>query len=205
MAGLFRAFITDLRRMGVYFTVACCVFAAGFVSGAMEPDLDAYLGQSIDALRDVAQTLGASNNPQLSFFVFIFLNNAVKSVAFVYFGALFAVVPLVVLAMNGMVLGYVMLHPAQEMPFFTLLVKGILPHGIIELPAVILACAYGIRLGVLMIRLIGTLFRPAERQALARAELAALMRVTLPLCAAVTLALLAAAVIESTITYNLMK
>ena len=205
MAGLFRALVADLRNMKGYIAAACVVFAAGFVSGAMGPGIDAILGQSVDSLREVAQALGSSSNPQLSFFVFIFLNNAVKSVAFVYLGALFAIVPVVVLAMNGMVLGYVMLHPAQEMPFFTLLVKGILPHGIIELPVVIVACAYGIRLGVLIMRSIAALFRSEERRARVRAELAALLRVTLPLCVAVTVALLVAAAIESTITFNLMK
>lgn len=205
MAAMFRNLVADLRQMRRYFAVSCCLFVAGFAAGGMDPGLDVYLNQSVESLRDVAQQLGSSNHPQMYFFVFIFLNNAIKSIAFVYLGVFLAILPLIALVTNGMVLGFVMLHPAQELPFMTLLVKGILPHGIIELPAIIVACAYGIRIGVLALRWLASLAIPRERRSEAGAQLVRVLRLTLPLSGVLTVALLVAAVIESTITYALMN
>lgn len=204
MADLFRRFARDVRGMKHYIIAATAVFLAGCVLGAMDRGLDAMLYSNVESLGALVDSLEASDNPRLYMFLFIFFNNAIKSIFFVFLGAAFAVVPLFVLVFNGMVLGFLLLHPNQTASFWELLIKGILPHGIIELPAVILACAYGIRFGGLMAK--GLLSLPsAERREKWSKSMMHFLWMTLPLMIVLTVSLFAAAVIESTVTFQLMR
>jgi stage II sporulation protein M len=82
--------------------------------------------------------------------------------------------------------------------------KGILPHGIIEIPAFILACALGLRLGFLVLESFGGLFSH-EKRAQFQNRFRTFMKQLVPMVILVAGLMLLAAVIESTITYNLMK
>lgn len=204
MAGLFRQFARDLRGMKHYLIVSALVFLAGCVLGATDRGLDQLLYSNAESLGEIVSRIQNSDNPQLSAFLFIFFNNAVKSILFVFFGAAFAIFPLFVLVFNGMMLGFLLLHPEQTASFWELLIKGILPHGIIELPAIILACAYGIRFGGLITK--GLLsFASAERRAKSADAILHFLRMTLPLIIVLIVSLFVAAVIESTLTFHLMR
>ena len=84
--------------------------------------------------------------PSFGQFLIVFLNNSFTVFLAVVLGVIFGILPFLVLFINGLILGIVI--------YFTQTVAGwptffalILPHGIIEIPAVILACAAGLRLG----------------------------------------------------------
>ncbi|MFD2881019.1 stage II sporulation protein M [Paenibacillus rhizoplanae] len=82
------------------------------------------------------------------FRIHFFLNNSIKSVVIIYLGALFGLLPAFFLLINGAVIGYLIhLSAIQGQDLFTLIVKGLLPHGIIEIPAIIIACAFGLKFG----------------------------------------------------------
>lgn len=79
-------------------------------------------------------------------FLFIFLNNVIKGFMVVLLGAFLGVLPLIFIFINGELLGEVIgisfLSGELSKTFF-----GILTHGILEIPAIILSASYGIWLG----------------------------------------------------------
>jgi stage II sporulation protein M len=200
----FRALFADLRHMNKYLIAALAVFITGFVLGIDASDRygDFIRGQ-MKGIEQIASSIQGREHPQLWLFLFIFWNNVTKSLMFVYFGLLFGILPIGVLVINGMVLGFVSQHNAAEQTWL-FVAKAILPHGIIEIPAILLACAYGIRLGFIVLKSVGALFIPGLG-ARVRQELSSVLKLTFPLSAVLVVALLIAAIIESTLTYWLVK
>lgn len=198
-AELFRHF----KEMKHYFIAASLVFGFGFVLGWQQPaELAQYLHNEMKGIQNLSQFINNKENPQLWFFFVIFLNNAVKAVLFVFLGLLLGILPLAMLVVNGMLLGYVLSVQTSEHTLL-LIAKGILPHGVIEIPAIIIACAYGTRLGALVCKMLLHSFVPALGKT-ARLELKRIMRLVFPLSAILVISLFTAAIVESTITYWLM-
>ncbi|WP_054956030.1 stage II sporulation protein M [Paenibacillus dakarensis] len=200
----FRIFIKDLAAIRVPLILSTVLFALGIMIGWVgSGPLQAILIDEIQGLRDISESLRMSDNPELSFFVFIFLNNSIKSIFVLFSGILFGIIPFVFLAINGMVIGF-MLNVVKmnggdlgEMIF-----KGLLPHGIIEIPVILIACAYGLALGGLVYKSIlprevrGSGLRERWQELWRKSRTASLWIVVL---------LLVAAVIESTITLWLVS
>jgi len=76
---------------------------------------------------------------------FIFLNNLKSSFFFFFFGIFFGIVPFLTLVVNGYVLGFVAKKTVGIEGFLVL--WRLLPHGIFELPAVIISIGLGLKLG----------------------------------------------------------
>ena len=88
------------------------------------------------------------NHPHVSTkSLFILLNNSVKSFAVLLSGILFGLVPLIAVATNGYILGVAYLFSSGEVGYVQA-AKAVLPHGVLEIPAIILSAAYGLWLGV---------------------------------------------------------
>jgi len=83
--------------------------------------------------------------PQI--FLVIFLNNAIKALLAIIFGLLIFV-PVGFVAYNGWIIGIVVCEQVRTSGYVSV-VAGILPHGIIELPMIIVSAALGTRLGML--------------------------------------------------------
>jgi stage II sporulation protein M len=103
---------------------------------------------------------------------------------------------------NGMILGYVLSLQTNESTI-SIVLKGILPHGIIEIPVILLACAYGLKIGMLVWKMGVQLLVPDEKRS-ARIELLRIFQLTKPLSMGIVILLLIAAIIESTLTYWLV-
>lgn len=206
MQGIWIRFWQDLRTSKHYLIAAALVFATGWAAGATGfGGMDRMAEQSAEGIGLIAEWMMSRDNPQLWMFLFIFLNNAVKAVLFVFMGAFLGLMPIYVLLLNGGMLGYVLQTASgPDMPGWELFVKGILPHGIVELPALIVACAYGIRFGFLLVRSLALALLPSRRSR-AGAELLHFLTMLVPLTALLVLAMFAAAVIESTITPALLR
>ena len=80
-------------------------------------------------------------------FFFVLLNNSVKSFAVLISGILFGLTPLIAVATNGYVLGVAYLITSGKVGYVQA-AKAVLPHGVLEIPAVILTAAYSLWLGV---------------------------------------------------------
>ncbi len=207
MRKLFEEFIIDLRGMKHYLIAAVVVFLAGIFLGLTATDaLRQFIQEKIAGVAELASRLSEQDTPQLWFFGYIFLNNSIQSILIIFFGVLFALYPLFALVVNGMMLGYLFGRIPDAHEAWILAAKGILPHGIIEIPAILLASAYGIRLGALMFKAVLRLpLRMMRNQPARGGEWAHFFKMTLPLMLTLVSALFLAAAIESTLTYWLMK
>ncbi|WP_127497531.1 stage II sporulation protein M [Paenibacillus glycanilyticus] len=190
------------KIMNPYIAFGFILFFAGLVVGGTNSAFSDYLEQQLKALGNVAESLEQTENPTLAFMVFIFLNNAIKSIFIIYIGAIFGIIPIFFLVLNGMVVGFLLQHVAQTQGTGDMLtvVLGLLPHGIIEIPAIVVACAYGMKFGVLLLKAIGRLVIPGKEPGKSGREIEYFMIRSVPVVVILTVALLVAAVIESTVS-----
>jgi len=197
-----RAFVQDLSAMRIYIGISAALFALGIGLGATGDWLDAYLAGQLEPLRGMVERLDAMDNAQVWMFLFIFINNFVKSVLVVFLGALFGIFPIYFMVMNGMILGYVAATAGESgANVGQVIVLGILPHGVLELTAVVIAASYGLKYGTLVSAELFRALRGGGSPAALRAFHGTLRR----LVSFLFFALLAAAFIESTITYFLVR
>jgi stage II sporulation protein M len=200
----FNTFIKDLGTIRKALLTAALLFIAGGVIGWIGTgSLQQLLNEQLKGISEISGSLRESSNPQWSFFVFIFLNNSIKSVVIIFLGALFGILPVFFLLINGAVIGYLIhLSAIQGQDLFTLIVKGLLPHGIIEIPAIIIACAFGLQFGG---KALSALFRAGKRNEREADHWRAFMRQTFTASVWIVILLFVAAIIESTITFSLLS
>lgn len=202
-----RTILQHFYEMRHYIGVTFVLFFAGIVVGGTSNPLSMFLDNQLKGISTIAQQLGSRENPQLFFLIFIFLNNAIKSIFVMFLGGAFGIIPVVFIVFNGMIIGRLfVVSSANGANIAELIFKGILPHGIIEIPMIIIACAYGIRFGVLILQTIIRSISPSRREALAKERvLEGYLRFSIPVMVIVVVGLLIAAVIESTFTFWLMR
>ncbi|MBN3523706.1 stage II sporulation protein M [Paenibacillus apiarius] len=190
-----------LKELRWYLLASIVLFAAGYVLGNNWSGLEQFVLQQLQGLEGARNQLMQSENQELSFFVFIFYNNAIKAVLIMFAGIAFGLIPAGFLLVNGMVIGFLLrVMESTGVNVGEVIIKGLLPHGILEIPAILIAGAYGLKFGVLLLR---RLFGKRERRSAAR--LGEWAKRTGAGAVWVTLLLLIAAVIESTVTLWLMK
>lgn len=122
--------------------MATALFAATTVVGTFIP-LDTYLdiGQGSGDFLEPLLTI----SPFLLFFL-VFLNNAIKTLAVIGLGILLGLPPLFFIGINGFVLGSVMSW-VKSINGLDYLIASTVPHGIIEIPLVLLATALSLTVG----------------------------------------------------------
>lgn len=193
-----------LREMKHYFIVAAATFVLGIYLGYAHNDQFLFFlqGQS-ERLRDIVEGMDRLDHSRWWMFFFIFSNNLMVCLVMIYAGAFFSILPLFALISNGMLLGFVAdrIVPGEGWSMFLL---GIVPHGIIEIPAILLACAYGIKFGTLTAKTLLLIPLASKRKDNGR-QFVRLLKVTLPLALVLFGLLLSAAVLESTVTYSLVR
>jgi stage II sporulation protein M len=77
---------------------------------------------------------------------FIFFNNLKASFFGLALGVLFGFIPIVLAVVNGYVLGFVSNYAVKTAGFSSLF--RLLPHGIFELPAIMISLGLGVKLGM---------------------------------------------------------
>ncbi|WP_427181837.1 stage II sporulation protein M [Paenibacillus sp. TC-CSREp1] len=201
----FSAFMRDMSKIRTALIWAFLLFAVGIGAGWVSTGpLEQLMLNQIEGIRQVSQQLEQGGNVQWNFFLFIFFNNAIKSVLVIYAGVFFGILPIIFLLINGMVLGFVV-HATMNngASFFDIVVKGLLPHGIIEIPVIIIACAFGLKFGGLTISSLAQL--GGEKRALIGTRWREFVKMTLTASFWVVILLFIAAIIESTLTYALVR
>jgi len=129
-------------------------FLSGILTGVLEPTLAEQMLQNVqstiqDRVQSVEGGLSVLNVPAslyfLGFILLIFINNSVLSLVAMLLALIppFFLIPLGFVLSNGYILGIVVFYTQSPL----IAVIGILPHGIIELPAILLATSMGTRLG----------------------------------------------------------
>jgi stage II sporulation protein M len=124
--------------------IASLVFLLGLLIGAINPNI----GILEDYIEELADSLGPLSSSDI--LIVILLNNIFTLLISFIFSPVLCILPLLSLFINGWLLsvfGYLIIQ--QEPLGYYLL--GILPHGILEIPALILGQAAALSLGVMTI------------------------------------------------------
>jgi stage II sporulation protein M len=139
---LFGNYAEYAKRLAPIFALSCFLFGfsvgMGYIIGETMPS---------SALNDLLGAFpGASNMGLLELFGFIAWNNASKSLLFMLGGLLGGVLPLFFVIFNGFFIGWVA-YSLGAVRGIGYIIAGLTPHGIIEIPAIILAMSIGMSLG----------------------------------------------------------
>ena len=132
----------DIKKPLIFLTILFVLSLwLGYYSSALHPKEAGKLFESL--VKDISLLKHMS---PFAIFLLIFLNNAAKSFAVMLLGTLFGIVPILFIFVNGLLIGIVsFVIIAKEGVRF--LVLGTVPHGVFEIPAVLISAAYGMRLG----------------------------------------------------------
>jgi stage II sporulation protein M len=82
----------------------------------------------------------------LEMFTAILYNNVIASLVFLVSGLFIGIPPLIFMAFNGFFIGYIA-YNAAKVQGIVFVFATILPHGVIEIPTIILCAAMGVGLG----------------------------------------------------------
>ncbi len=141
--------------------VAIFLFGIGLVLGLATPTgIDGLLPEDIAALEELADFFAPL--PQSTVFVVILIKNVSAILISFALSPIFCLVPVVALTFNGWLIGLVSAAVIQEKSLGYLL-AGLLPHGIFELPALIMGEAVAFSFGTAVIL---ALFRKERRNLL---------------------------------------
>lgn len=195
--GLLRQFL----RSGFRRTVLRCAFAmvaaiaAGVALGLLCPDV---VDMALTAFMKMAEESGVVDQAG-NFSVFALLSNnwTAMMLAAVYGFIPFIFLPLVSLVANGLIIGLLLAWYHSSGLSLLLYLAGLLPHGVFELPALILSVSCGVSLCLNMCRIVTSNPKHVPQVDL----LSDLLRVLVLLVAPMTVA---AALIECYVTPSVM-
>lgn len=129
--------------------IAILLFGSSLVAGLLTPaDAAGFAAEDIAALGELAGFLATL--PQIAVFAIIFIKNASALLLSFAFSPLLCLVPVLALTMNGWLIGFISAIVVREVSLGYLL-AGILPHGILELPALIIGEAAALSFGSMVI------------------------------------------------------
>lgn len=123
------------------------LFTSAVLAGALAPP--SFRGELVETF--LALVGPGFDLPGGELFLLILLNNTVGALLVLLFGLLFGVLPVLSVVGNGLLLG-VMYRHAAGIAGYGKAALGILPHGIFEIPALLVAASYGMWLGVAFLR-----------------------------------------------------
>jgi stage II sporulation protein M len=191
------------KEVRPYVIFSVILFFAGIVVGGSPNSPAEWLNQQLQGISQISKIVEKSDNPQLTLFMLIAANNIFKSIMAMGLGIIGGIFPIFMIVTNGMIIGYLLGGMAEEgNNVWLLIIKGLLPHGIVELSAIFLACGFGMRFGVTLFKGIAgsTLGKEKSWQPFVRTAIG-----SVPALIVVTVMLIIAAVVESTVTYWLMS
>jgi len=141
-----------IMRFRFWVVIAGGLFVIGIIAGIVfsqnvTDGLSGLFSEEASALEELVAGLGPY---QLTTAVFIYFKNAVAVVVSFLFSPFLCIVPVVALLFNSAFLSYISIMVVEEKSLWFLL-AGILPHGIFEIPALIIGEAAALSFGVSLI------------------------------------------------------
>lgn len=125
--------------------IAIALFGIGFVLGLAAPaSMVNLLSEEIAALEEFASLLAPL--PKFLVFTIIFIKNTSTLLLSFLLSPILCLVPVLALTLNGWLLAFVSTIIAQEKSLGFVL-AGLLPHGVFELPALVLGEAAALSFG----------------------------------------------------------
>lgn len=133
--------IKFLKESKHYIFVSIIIFLCFSVIGFIFPVFKEQILEMIQELQGIFQGLNLWETIGL-----IFFNNAKASLIAIMTGVFFGVFPLLIALTNGYIIGFVSNIVTYETSVFEL--WRLLPHGIFELPAVLISIGLGLKIGI---------------------------------------------------------
>jgi len=128
--------------------IAVVLFGIGIVFGLAAPDsITSLLSEELTSLEELSGTLTPFT---FSMFIFIFIKNVIALLVSFVLSPIFCLVPVLALAVNGWLVGLVSTIVMEEESLGFVL-AGLLPHGIIELPALFIGEAAALSFGAMTV------------------------------------------------------
>lgn len=137
-------YVWDLRIpfivcLSLFFTSLVC----GFFLGSLLPT---------DIIEEVLGSIPEMKGWSLiSILIYIIVNNIYKSFIWMLLGVALGILPLIFVTINGFFIGWVSYTTSLQRGFFFTAV-ALIPHGLVEIPAILLSMAAGLELGVRLIK-----------------------------------------------------
>lgn len=138
-----------LKALLPYTLLAIVLFAISLVVGLHAPP--ELASSTLEELKQALQPLVALG-PIVLLFI-IFLNNAIKALAALGLGIILGIPPLIFIGANGFMLGAAV-SALQAATRCEVIAASLAPHGIIEIPLLLLASALGFRIGMESVRFV---------------------------------------------------
>jgi len=126
--------------------ISSLLFTLGLVVGVFTPGVDLF--SSLENLTEIADDVAVLS--PLGLFIFFVVNNIFKVVMSFILSSLLCIFPLVSLILNGWLISGVG-HLIVEQYSFGFFMMGIIPHGIFEIPALIIGQAAALSFGCMAI------------------------------------------------------
>jgi stage II sporulation protein M len=140
-----------------WIVIAIVLFAAGLAFGLADPgNIASLLSQELISLEELSGILAPFT---FTMFIFIFIKNVVTLLFSFIFSPILAIIPVVTLFLNGWILGLVSTMVTQQQSLGFVL-AGLLPHGVIELPALFIGEAAALSFGIMAVT---ALFKKEKR------------------------------------------
>jgi stage II sporulation protein M len=131
------------KFMKPYIYIACFLFLISSFVGYLTP----YQYQQEIAKKLLTYFSPLQSSTQLQVFIKIFLNNYLSTLLTVLLGLLFCIGPVLFLIINGFTIGNLISFASSKVSIYKVGL-AIIPHGIFEIPAVLIAASYGLWWGV---------------------------------------------------------
>ncbi len=132
--------LSYLRKSLTFVYVACALFLASGIIAFLFPENFSFFD---DWLRDIVNRIIGLSPFEL--ILFIFQNNTLSALFALLLGVALGIVPIANVLVNGALLGYVFARVFEAGGIS--IVWRIVPHGIFELPAIMISIGLGIKLG----------------------------------------------------------
>jgi len=130
-----------------YLLILALVFAASFLAGTFVPSpIRRQMTEMFQAMAGDYRELSGG-----MLFFNILAQNVTATLFVVIFGVIVGIIPTFVVCSNGFGLG-VMYRQASEVSGFSKAALTVLPYGVFEIPALLVAASYGLWLGVMVVR-----------------------------------------------------
>jgi len=144
---VFKSHAKYVWELRVPFIVCLSLFFVSLLGGF-------FLGNMLptEVLEEVLGSIPEMEDWSLPFiFVYIIVNNVSKSFIWMLLGIALGILPLLFVMINGFFVGWISYTTSIKKGFF-FTVAALLPHGVVEIPAILLSMAAGIGLGVKLVK-----------------------------------------------------
>jgi stage II sporulation protein M len=136
-------------RFRFWVIIAAGLFIIGILAGievrnTMPADIAGIFSGQEDALGNIADSLGTS---RVAILIFIYFKNALAVIISFLFSPFFCLIPVIALLFNSAFISYISIEVIKEKSLGFLL-AGVLPHGIFEIPALLIGEAASLSFGV---------------------------------------------------------